>query len=161
MRVANEAEVVEMRHQNAQGTVEHSAWMGRINAQNKQKMETLASDGNNKLRKMKQHNHEDELRHTHQFDDLVVAHTADMARVEEKYQDDLAQSRKSRERNLARHNGRMLVIGMQQQHEADDMEQRHRNEVNGLSRANEEKQAACARRRRWKRRSRRPRFATL
>merc|ERR1712212_1221053 len=64
--------------------------------------------------------------------------------VEEKHQDDLAQSRKCREDNLTRHNRRMIVLGMQHQHETSDMALRQRNEVNALSRVNDEKQATQA-----------------
>merc|ERR1712212_1090472 len=67
-----------------------------------------------------------------------------MVHIEEKHQGDLLQSRKSRERHLAQHNRRMVVLGMQHQHETGDMALRQRDEVNELVRVNDEKQATQA-----------------
>merc|ERR1712087_534875 len=67
-----------------------------------------------------------------------------MTRVEEKYQADLSQARKSREEKLAQHQGRMVAMCVQHQHESDDMEQRQTFEVTELKRVNDEKQATQA-----------------
>jgi len=137
MRIANEAEIVEMRRQGAEGHAEHKAWMHRLGTQNAQKMEKLKSDGARNLKAMKVQDLRDELRHKKEFAEMNAAHAVDMASTEQKHQSELAQSRQNRGSDLRRHNHEMAAMGVQHTLETDNQKQRQRNEVDAQGRAND------------------------
>jgi len=141
MRIANEAEIVEMRRQGAEGHAEHKAWMHRLQTQNAQEMEKLKSDGARNLNAMKVQDRRDELRHKKDFKEMNAAHAVDMASNEQKHQSELTQSRQNRADDLQRHNHQMAAMGVQHTHESEDQKQRQRNEVNAQGTVNDAKAA--------------------
>merc|ERR1719411_104226 len=84
MRVANEAEIVEVRRQGAEGHAEHNAWMHRLRTQNAERMDKLKSDGARNLSLLKVQYRADELRHNNELTEMNAAHAVDMASEEKK-----------------------------------------------------------------------------
>merc|ERR1719334_1393085 len=138
-RIANKADVVEMRSRNVKRSDEHNAWMLRLRTQNKAQMAEMASNGAMKLSAMKLCGRIHEGRHQREIAENEATHNADMEAIERKHETDLSSARQNRAENLTRHNHRMAEMSEQHKHETGVMELRQRTEVGALERANEAK----------------------
>merc|ERR1719249_249294 len=128
--IANEAEIVDMRRLNGQGSDEHDAWMQRLRTQNKEKMAQMESEGAWQLSGIEQRGRRDKARHEREIAENKATHNADMAAIEAQHQTDLKAARQSRVRNLTRHNRRMAEQSAQHQRETDLKAERQSRERN-------------------------------